>query len=173
MKKTLAMAAAAVLAVAVYFAPLMHAQMPEAQPPQPQSQSPIVTVPGSVPQVNPELPSQPAVAVKEVQSPAAPSHYTDQAIWALMVSFFLEFLKQKKWFAFLTPESTERLKTQFGFVAALLTAAGIHFAVTGSVLDGNGAAITISGLSLDAFKDVGWQWASQQAWYRVVVKEGT
>lgn len=137
----------------------------------PQPQSPVVSVPGSPPTVNPELPSQPAVSVKEVQSPAAPSHYTDQAIWALMVTFMVQYLKKKTWFPWLKETSPAQLKAQFGFVTALITAAGIHFAVTGSVLDGGGAAITISGLSMDAFKDIGWQWASQQAWYQLIVKE--
>lgn len=132
---------------------------------------PTVTVPGTPAVVNPEKPSQPAVSVKEVESPAAPSHYTDQAIWALMVSWSLQFLKKKSWFPWLTNLSSERLKTQFGFVTALLTAAGIHFAVTGSMLDGGGAAITISGLSFDALKDLGWQWTAQQTWYKVIVKE--
>ncbi len=169
--KTLALAAAAALTLAIYVAPLTNAQTPEPLG-QPTPQSPIVSVPGTQPAVNPELPSQPAVSVKEVQSPAAPSHYTDQAIWALMVSFVLEYLKKKSWFSFLTPESTARLKAQFGFVTALLTAAGIHFAVTGSVLDGSGAAITISGLSVDAFKDLGWQWAAQEGWYKMLIKNG-
>lgn len=136
----------------------------------PSQSSPVIVVPGTPPEVNPEKPSQPAVSVQEVKSPAAPSHYTDQAIWALMVSFILQYLKKKAWFPLLTDASSARLKAQFGFVTALLTAAGIHFAVTGNILDG-GAAITISGISIDALKDIGWQWASQQAWYQLLVKE--
>lgn len=164
----LAIVVALLITVGAYAQTAQQVQLAP-DPSGPVPQAPIVTVPGNPPSVNPALPTQPAVSVKEVESPAAPSHYTDQAIWALMVSFLLEYLKKKSWFAFLTPESTAKLKAQFGFVAALLTAAGIHFAVTGSVLDG-GAAITISGLSTDALKDVLWQWTAQQAWYRQVVK---
>lgn len=140
------------------------------QPPPSSPQSPVISVPGTPENVNPEKPNQPAVSVKEVTSPAAPSHYTDQAIWAIMVSFVLRYLTKKAWFPFLTEQSSQRLKAQFGFVTALLTAAGIHFAVTGNVLDG-GAAITISGISLDAFKDLAWQWTAQQTAYQMVVKE--
>lgn len=136
------------------------------------AQGPIVTVPGSTPVArNPEIASQPAVAVTEVKSPAAPEHFSDQALWALMVSFLLQWLKKQPWFGWITPATSARIKTQFGFVAALLTAAGIHFAVSGSILDGGGASITVTGLSINAFKDIAWQWTSQQAWYRMVVKE--
>lgn len=133
--------------------------------------APVVNVPGTAPTVNPDLPSQPAVSVREVSSPAAPSHYGDQAIWALMVSFLIQWLKKSPWFGWITPQTSARIQTQFGFIAALLTAAGIHFAVSGSFLDGGGASVTVSGLSINAVKDVAWQWASQQGWYRLLVKE--
>lgn len=138
---------------------------------QPQA-PPVVTVPGSVsPPPAADVHSQPAVAVTEVKSPAAPAHYTDQALWALMVSFLIQWLKKSPWFGWITPETSSRIKTQFGFLVALLTAAGIHFAVSGSLLDGGGASITVSGLSLNALKDVAWQWTAQQAWYQAVVKD--
>lgn len=166
-KQSLALAVACAVVLAVYFSPLLRAQATEA----PQAQgSPIVTVPGTPPVTNPELPSQPAVSVTEVKSPAAPAHYMDQAIWALIVSFFLQFLKKQTWFPMISEESTARLKTQVGFITAVLTAAGIHFAVSGNFLDG-GVAFTVSGVSLDAIKDVGWQWAAQQALYKKIVKE--
>lgn len=136
-----------------------------------QSGSPVVNVPATIPQPRLDQPVQAAVAVKEVESPAAPSHFADQAIWALMVSFAIQWLKKSPWFGWITPQSSARLKAQFGFLAAFLTAAGIHFAVSGSILDGGGASITVTGLSVNAFKDVAWQWASQQGWYRLVVKE--
>lgn len=142
-------------------------QAPAAQAPG----SPVVSVPATIPQPNPEQPQQNAVAVKQVESPAAPSHFGDQAIWALMVSFAIQWLKKSPWFGWITPDSSKRLKAQFGFLAAFLTAAGIHFAVSGSILDGGGASITVTGLSVNAFKDVAWQWASQQGWYRLVVKD--
>ena len=132
---------------------------------------PVVTVPGSPAPVSPDIPSQPAVSVKEVTSPAAPSHYGDQAIWALMVSLLIQWLKKTPWFGWIRADTPARIQTQFGFVAAFLTAAGIHFAVSGSVLDGGGASITVTGLSVNAFKDIAWQWASQQAWYQLVVKD--
>lgn len=140
---------------------------------QPDAGTPIVNAPGVAATTRPGegVPSQPAVAVTEVTSPAAPAHYGDQALWALMVSFLIQWLKRSKWFGWITEDSASRLKTQFGFMAAVLTAAGIHFAVSGSFLDDGGASLTVSGLSINALKDVLWQWASQQAWYRVVVKE--
>lgn len=140
----------------------------------PQTQEPgsaVVSVPATIPQTNPSQPTQNAVAVKEVESPAAPSHATDQAIWALMVSLLIQYLKKAPWFGLLSDDSSSKVKSAVGFAAALLTAAGIHLAVSGSVFDGGGASITVTGLSVNAFKDVAWQWASQQGWYRAVVKE--
>jgi hypothetical protein len=136
-----------------------------------QQTAPVVTVPGTPAAVNADIPSQPAVAVKEVASPAAPTNYGDQAIWALMVSFVIQWLKKSSWFQWITPQSSARLQTQFGFLAAFLTTAGIHFAVSGNILEGGGASITVTGISLNAVKDVAWQWAAQQGWYRMLVKE--
>lgn len=159
------------LVLVTYAWPLAARQQPTLQQPVPQT-SPVVVVPGNPAVVNnPEVPSQLAVSVTEAKSPAAPAHYQDQAIWALMVSFMIQWLKKQKWFGWVTEQTSARIKTQFGFIAALVTAAGIHFAVSGSVLDSGGAAITVSGLSLNVLKDIIWQWASQQAWYRLVVKE--
>jgi hypothetical protein len=144
------------------------------QPNPPQTQpagSAVVNVPATIPAPNPEQATQKAVAVKEVESPAAPSHATDQAIWALMVSLLIQYLKKAPWFGLLNDDSSQRLKAGVGFAAALLTAAGIHFAVSGSIFEGGGASITVTGLSLNAFKDLAWQWAAQQGWYRAVVKE--
>jgi hypothetical protein len=140
------------------------------QSPQP-SGSPVISVPWSPSVTNPALPSQTAVSVKQVESPAAPANYSDQAIWALMGSLVIQWLKRSAWFGWITEESTKRLKTQFGFLVAIATTAGIHFAVTGNPLSGGGAAVTITGLSFNALKDVAWQWSAQQAWYRSVVKE--
>lgn len=145
----------------------VYAQTSTVTPPQ---REPIVVVPGTPAPVSHDVSNQPAVAVTEVKSPAAPAHYTDQALWALMVSFMLQYLKKSSWFVWLTPQTEKRVQAQIGFIAAFLTAAGIHFAVTGSVLDGGGASITITGLSINAFKDVAWQWTAQQAWYQAVVK---
>jgi len=88
-----------------------------------------------------------------------------------MVSMLIQWLKKSPWFGWITPATSARIQTQFGFIAAFLTAAGIHFAVSGSILDGGGASITVTGLSINAFKDIAWQWASQQGWYQLVVKD--
>ncbi len=166
-----AVAAALATAYLLHLPPSLYAAQAVAQPPAQAQGTPIVDVPGSLPTARGDVASQAAVAVSEVKSPAAPAHYTDQAIWALMIAFLIQWLKKAPWFGWITPETSARVKTQFGFLAALLTAAGIHFAVSGSVLDGSGASITVSGLSLNAVKDVAWQWASQQAWYRMLVKD--
>lgn len=140
----------------------------------PQQQAPgstVVSVPATIPSPNPDQAQQNAVAVKEVESPAAPTHATDQVIWALMVSLLIQYLKKAPWFTLLSDETSSRVKAFVGFAAALLTAAGIHFAVSGSIFDGGGASITVTGLSVNAFKDLAWQWAAQQGWYRAVVKE--
>lgn len=174
MKRSLALvmvAAIALLTASYGYQFPMRVDAAQVQPETPTIAPPVIAVPGTAPTVNPERPSQSAVSVKEVESPAAPSHYGDQMIWAIMVSWVIEYLKKKAWFPWITQSDSARLKAQFGFVTALMTAAGIHFAVTGSVLDGSGAAITISGLSLDAFLDVGWQWAAQQSAYNLLVKE--
>ncbi len=58
----------------------------------------------------------------------------------------------------------------FGFLVAAATAAGIHFAVQGSLLSEAGLSFSVTGLTADAIKDVGFQWVCQQAWYLKVVK---
>lgn len=147
---------------------VLSGQTVSAQDPAPTG-SPTVEVPGSPPDVDPDRPTTVAVQTQEVPSPAAPDHYSDQALWALLVAQLYEYLKRTKWFSWVTPQSTSRMKTQFGFLLAVITAAGINFAVSGNLYEG--ASITISGLSLNAFKDVAWQWGAQQAWYKLVVKE--
>jgi hypothetical protein len=102
-------------------------------------------------------------------SPALPTHAPDQVMWALIASYLMEYLKNANWFALLKQESSDKLKAQFGFLFAVLTAAGVHFAVTGSFLDGSGATVTVTGLSATVIKDVAFQWASQQGWYDLIV----
>lgn len=114
---------------------------------------------------SPNVPATAAVPVQQVPSPAAPSHAEEQVLWALIVSYAIQYAKKSPLVPFLNEESTGRLKAIVGFVAAVATAAGIHFAVTGSVLDGGGAAVTITGISLDGVKDVVFQWAAQQGWF--------
>lgn len=168
MQKRKAIVAAGLVAL-VLGASAAFAQLnpPQAQP----GGSPVVSVPATIPAPSPTQATQNAVAVKEVESPAAPSHATDQAIWALMVSLLMQYLKKAPWFTLLSDQTSSRTKSLVGFAAALLTAAGIHFAVSGSIFEGGGASITVTGLSLNAFKDLAWQWAAQQGWYRAVVKE--
>lgn len=139
--------------------------------PLPQQNPPVVNVPGTVSPATPTQQSQPAVPVAQVTSPAAPAHFEEQALWAIMISFVIQWLKKSTWFGWITTQSPARLQTQFGFLAAVLTAAGVHFAVAGSFLDNNGVSFTVTGLSVTAFKDIAWQWAAQQTAYRVVVKE--
>jgi hypothetical protein len=136
-----------------------------------QQPPPVVTVPGTPQQVSPDVPSQPAVSVKEVSSPAAPANYGSQVIWALAVSLLIQWLKKSPWFGWIRPDTSARIQTQFGFIAACLTTAGIHFAVSGNPLIGDGASITVTGLSINAFKDLAWQWSAQQGWYQLVVKD--
>lgn len=145
--------------------PILHGQDVPSQ------QVPVTSVPGTVQPPAAGAPSQPAVAVTTVPSPASPQNPTDQVMWALAMSYLLRYVTKKRWIGFLTPEATQSIKAFTGFIVAAGTAAGIHFAVNGSPLDGHGASITISGLSFDVFKDVGFQWVSQQGWYDFVVKE--
>jgi len=160
-----------ILVAAVLVLPLLSVSAVTQLPPKDQA-TPIVTAAGSPPgPVAPSVPTQQAVAVKEVESPAAPSHATDQAIWALMVSLTMQYLKKAPWFGLLKDSNSSRFKAGVGFAAAVLTAAGIHFAVSGNIFEGGGASITVTGISFNALKDVAWQWASQQGWYRAVVKE--
>lgn len=159
----------AILVLSVAWLLPLAAQGPAAGPPT--SQVPITQVPGTPPTVAPGQPSQPAVTVTTAQSPAAPDHPIEQIEYGLAASLFLQWLKKKRWLTFLTPDATAQIQAICGFVVAFATAAGIHFAVTGSVLADSGAAITISGISWDAIKDVGFQWVSQQGWYLAVVKE--
>lgn len=132
-------------------------------------QDPIPPMPAAASAPAPNVPATQAVPVQQVPSPAAPTHASDQVMWALIASYAVQYLKRSAWFPMLSDASTARVKAQFGFISALLTAAGVHFAITGSILDGSGASITVTGLSLDAFKDVAFQWASQQAWFDLVV----
>lgn len=129
---------------------------------------PIAQVPGSVPP--PAKESTPAVVTTTIPSPASPTHVPEQVMWALAMSYVMQFLKKQKWFPLLTPESTANVQAFFGFIVAMATAAGIHIAVTGNMLDGSGLSFSVTGLTIDAIKDVGFQWVSQQAWYDGLVK---
>ncbi len=133
-------------------------------------QGPTVVVPGTSPTVNVDRPGTVAVQTQEVPSPAAPPHYVEGAIWALLASQLYEYLKKCAWFKLLPPDISTRAQAQIGFVMAVLTVAGIHFAVNGSLLDDGGATVTISGLSWSAFKDIAYQWGVQQGIYLKVVK---
>lgn len=135
------------------------------------TQSPVVNAPGTVPDATPSVPTVPAVTVTEVKSPAAPAHFQEQAIWALLASFLIQYLKKSRWFGFINEQSPQRLKATFGLIVALLTAAGVHLAVSGSLWSDGGATVTVTGLSFNVFKDAAWQWGAQQGWYNAVVKE--
>lgn len=152
-----------------YAGPLLRGQAP-AEPVDPTT-SPVTQVPGSLPPANPANPMQAAVVTTTVPSPASPQHVPEQVMWALAASYALAYLTKKGWLSFLTQDSNARVKAFAGFLVAAGTAAGIHIAVSGSLLDGSGASLTITGLSVDAFKDIGFQWVSQQAWWDAVVKK--
>lgn len=141
----------------------------EQTPTQTQGGAPVVQVPGSVPQVGKE--STPAVVTTTVPSPASPPHWPEQVMWSIAMSYMMQFLKKQAWFPILTPQTDKRIQALYGFIVAAGTAAGIHLAVQGSVLDGSGLSISITGLTLDAIKDVGFQWMSQQVAYDKIVKE--
>ena len=151
----------------------LSAQPPPQGPSVEQPTLPITEVPGAVRTVTEGQPSQPAVSVTTIPGPVEPQHVQAQIIWALAASYVLRYLTKKGWLSFLNEESTARVKAGCALLMAVMTAAGIHFAVSGSILDQGGAAITISGVSWDALKDVGFQWVSQQAWYDGLVKVKT
>lgn len=137
-----------------------------------QEPAPTVEVPGTIPTpASPDRPSQEAVPVKEVPSPAAPSNMPESVGWALGAAYVLQYLKKSQQFKFLTDSSTARAKALFGFVAAFLTAAGIQFTVSGSLFDAGGASVTATGITLIGIKDVLFQWIAQQGWYDLVVKD--
>lgn len=159
-----------VIVVTLYAAPALVGQQ---QPPAvPTNESPVTTVPGTIAPPAPGAPTVPAVVTTTVPSPASPQNPADQVMWALAMSYALRYILKKKWFSFLNEDSIGRTKAFAGFLVAALTAAGIHFAVNGSPFDGQGASVTITGLSFDALKDVGFQWVSQQGWYELIVKPG-
>ena len=133
---------------------------------------PTAQVPGVLPvPATDDRPSQPAVPTKEVPSPAAPSNLPESVAWGLGAAYIVEYLKKSGWFTFLTDDSTRRAKAVVGFIAAFLTAAGIQFVVSGSVLDAGGASVTITGITFTGVKDVLFQWIAQQGWYDLVVRK--
>ncbi len=129
---------------------------------------PIANVPGTLP--IPATTTTPAVITTTVPSPASPTHVPEQVIWALAMSYVMEWLKKQAWFPLLSAETSANMQAAFGFLVATVTAAGIHIAVQGSVMDPTGLSFSITGLTFDAIKDVGFQWVAQQAWFDTVVK---
>ena len=158
--------AVGVIVALIYYAPLIRGQ---GQPPPP-SGSPVTTVPGTILPPAPGAPTVPAVAVTSVPSPAAPQNPLDQMMWAAAMAYVIQFLKKKAWFTFLTPASEARTKAIWGFCVAAATAAGIQLVVNGSFFTTGGVSVGVTGLSFDAFKDVGFQWLSQQIAYDGLVK---
>ena len=167
MKHPLAIAALALVLLA-YGAPLLRGQT-AAEPPA----TPVTSVPGSIQPPAPGAPTQPAVAVTSVPSPASPQNPSDQIMWALAMSYALRYITIKGWLKFLSVDSEPRVKAFCSFIVAAATAAGIHMAVNGSFFSTGGVGLSITGLSMNAFKDIGFQWVSQQGWYDLVVKKAT
>lgn len=179
-RSTRVFALIAVCVLLLYFLPSRSLAQQQSPPPTPPTTSTAQPAPVdvSVPSAStntstpsPNVPPAQALPVQQVPSPASPTHASDSIFWGLIASYAMQYLKRVRWFSFLTETTSSRVKARFGFIVALITATGIHFAVTGSVLDGTGASITITGVSLDAFKDIVFQWASQQAWYDGVVRK--
>jgi hypothetical protein len=154
----------------MYTAPALRSQTAQSQGP---TSSAVTTVPGQIAPPAPGAPTQPAIAVTTVPSPASPQNPIDQVMWAGAVAYILDYLKKKPWFPVLSENTLPRIKAQIGFIAALLTAVGIHFAVNGSFFSHDGLQFSVAGLSFDAVKDVGFQWLSQQAWYDTIVHNKT
>lgn len=154
----------------VYAGPLFGSQTASVAQAPSTSQT-VTTVPGTIQPPADGAPGQKAIAVTTVPSPAAPQNPLDQIVWAAAASYVIQFLKKWKLFGLISDESTSRAKAVFAFFVAVGTAAGIHFVINGSPFDSNGTTITITGLSFDAFKDVGFQWLSQQMWYDGLVKK--
>ena len=102
-----------------------------------------------------------------------PDHAKDNIIWALGASYVLNWLKHKAWFTWLTPQTSARIQAAWGFGAAFLVASGVHFSATGTILDGGVATYTLSGVSLNAMRDVLITWIAQQGWYDGLVSRGS
>ncbi len=156
-----------VLAGCVYYAPLLRSQVPA----QGQPGSPITTVPGTVAPPAEGAPTTPAVAVTSVPSPAAPQNPLDQMMWAAAMAYVIQFLKKMPWFTLLTPQTEARTKAVLGFIVATCTAVGIHLVVNGSFFTASGVSLGVTGLSFDAFKDIGFQWLSQQIAYDGLIRK--
>ena len=154
-----------ILGVLMYSAPSLRSQVPSTG-----TASTVTQVPGQIAPPAPGAPTQPAIAVTTVPSPASPQNPLDAVMWAGAASYVIRYLTKKSWFPLLSAGSSSQLKTQFGFVVALLTAAGIRLAVNGSFFSQEGVGFTMTGLSAHAVKDVGFQWLSQQTWYDLIVK---
>lgn len=87
----------------------------------------------------------------------------DGAVAAVLVSEFIELLKTSPRFKWLN-EQTDRANRVLGAVAAFLTGLGIHVQFEHGTL-------IISGLAAAALGHALVQWAQQQLYYRLVVKQ--
>ncbi len=164
MNRYLLLVVAFLVAAYAYSSP-MRAQ--EQQPKTTPAGTPVTQVPGTLPVLVKE--STPAVVTTTVPSPASPSHYPEQIMWAAAMAYLIEWLKKQTWFP-MSKATPANLQATFGFVVALLTAAGIHIAVTGNLLSDSGLSFSVTGLTADAIKDIGFQWVSQQGWYDALIK---
>ncbi len=159
------------MVIGAYGAPFVRGQEPAPTAPALQNPaSPVTSVPGTMPVVAPGAKTQAAVAVTTVPSPASPSHVPEQLEWAAGLSYLFERIKQ--WLEKRGYVLSATTKAQIGAMVAIITAAGIHFGVSGSFFDGDGA-VTITGLSFNAFKDIAFQWIAQQGIYDKIVKTPT
>lgn len=107
--------------------------------------------------------------------PTPQNHIPETVGWGLVVSYLYQWAKNSKRIPLFDHEWTRATQARVGAIIAVLSAVGIHFSITGDFLDsaGPGATLTITGLTFNSVKDVALAWASQQAWYDLVVHKRT
>jgi|SRR5689334_22826225 len=97
----------------------------------------------------------------------------NQLASGMIVSYFLEILKNSNKFHFLNQEDSGKYKKLIGALAALVTTVGIHYAFDYNET-GNGVLTIVLPTApefLHAIVDFGKQWAFQQFAYDVAVKD--
>jgi hypothetical protein len=90
----------------------------------------------------------------------------------IIASYFIECLKNAKWFTILEHFDTPAFKKFVGFVSALITTIGIHYAFDYNET-GHGVLTVILPTGPEFFHmitDLAKQWAFQQFAYDVAVK---
>lgn len=92
-----------------------------------------------------------------------------QVVISGLIGYSLEFLKQTRWFPWLTYE-TRRANRTVAWIVALLAAIGIHFQ-----FDAQAGQLVITGLTLAGITHGAWEYAKQlviqEMVYRASVKD--